>query len=259
MFVSALKSRDVVTFKDRLRSVDVLLLDDLQFINGKGATQEEIFHTLNDLTDSRRQVVFSADRAPSELKGVDERLISRLGSGLVADLKDTTYELRLAILKAKVNSRGVTISPAVQDFLAHKMTSSVRALEGALIRVVAHMDLVGRQITVESCKDVLRDVLRAKDRPVTIEEIQRQVAEHYNIHMSDMYSPRRARAVARPRQVAMYLSKRLTARSLPEIGRKFGGRDHTTVLHAMRKIDALRAEDASFAQDIERLKQILEH
>jgi len=257
-FVRALRFKDTVSFKERFRSVDLLMIDDVQFINGKESTQEEFFHTFNDLVDNNRQVVISADKSPSDLDGMEERLRSRLGWGLVADIHATTYELRLGIIEAKADRLGIEIPPRVIEFLSHRITSNVRELEGALNRVVAHATLVGRDITVEACQEVLHDVLRANDRRVTIEEIQKRVAEHFNIRLTDMYSARRARAVARPRQVAMYLSKQLTARSLPEIGRKFGGRDHTTVMHAVKKVEELRQTDAGFAEDVDLLRRLLE-
>ena len=257
-FVRALRTKDTMAFKEQFRSVDVLMIDDVQFIGGREATQEEFFHTFNALVDQNRQVVISADKSPSDLEGVEERMRSRLGWGLVADIHPTTYELRLSILQAKADQMGVAIPSKVMEFLAHKITSSVRELEGALNRIVAHAQLVGRAITLEATQEVLHDILRASDRRVTIEEIQKKVAEHYNVRISDMSSARRARAVARPRQVAMYLSKTLTARSLPEIGRKFGGRDHTTVMHAVKKIDELRSTDATFAEDVDLLRRMLE-
>ncbi len=257
-FIRALRFHDTMAFKERFRSVDVLMIDDVQFINGKESTQEEFFHTFNDLVDNNRQVVVSADKSPSDLEGMEERLRSRLGWGLVADIHATTYELRLGILQSKAERLGIEIPAKVLEFLAHKITASVRELEGALNRVVAHATLIGRDITLEACQEVLHDLLRAHDRRVTIEEIQKRVAEHFNIRIADMHSARRSRAVARPRQVAMYLSKQLTARSLPEIGRKFGGRDHTTVMHAVRKVDELSRADVSFAEDVELLRRMLE-
>jgi chromosomal replication initiator protein len=247
-----------MAFKEQFRSVDALMIDDVQFIGGREATQEEFFHTFNALVDQNRQVVISADKSPSDLEGVEERMRSRLGWGLVADIHPTTYELRLSILQSKADQMGVAIPTKVMEFLAHKITSSVRELEGALNRIVAHAQLVGRQITLETCQEVLHDILRASDRRVTIDEIQKKVAEHYNVRISDMASARRARAVARPRQVAMYLAKALTARSLPEIGRKFGGRDHTTVMHAVKKVEELRAADAAFAEDVDLLRRMLQ-
>ncbi|MCG8545286.1 MAG: chromosomal replication initiator protein DnaA, partial [Alphaproteobacteria bacterium] len=227
-FIRALRYKDTVAFKEQFRSVDVLMIDDVQFIAGKDSTQEEFFHTFNALVDQNHQVIISADKSPNDLEGMEDRMKSRLGWGLVADIHPTTYELRLGIMQAKAEQLEVSIPQKVLEYLAHKITSNVRELEGALNRIGAYAKLVGRPVTLENTQDVLHDILRANDRRVTIEEIQKRVAEHYNIRLSEMYSARRARAVARPRQVAMYLSKQLTARSLPEIGRKFGGRDHTT-------------------------------
>ncbi len=257
-FVRALRDKNTMAFKEQFRSVDVLMIDDVQFISGKDSTQEEFFHTFNALVDQNRQVVISADKSPSDLEGMEERMKSRLGWGLVADIHPTTYELRLGILQAKAERMKIETPPKVMEFLAHKITSNVRELEGALNRIMAHSQLVGRPITLETTQEVLHDLLRANDRRVTIEEIQKRVAEHFNIKVSDMHSARRSRAVARPRQVAMYLAKQLTPRSLPEIGRKFGGRDHTTVMHAVRKVEELRTADSSFAEDVELLRRMLE-
>jgi chromosomal replication initiator protein len=258
-FVRALRDHKAVDFKEQFRSVDVLMVDDVQFISGKDSTQEEFFHTFNALVDQGRQIIISADKSPSEMEGIEERLKSRLNCGLVADIHATNYELRLGILQSKAERMGVGVPRKVMEFLAHKISANVRELEGALNRVVAHAQLVGRQITLEGTQEVLHDLLKANDRRVTIEEIQKRVAAHFNIRVSDMESARRARAVARPRQVAMYLAKQLTSRSLPEIGRKFGGRDHTTVMHAVKKIDELREGDPSFAEDVDLLRRMLEN
>lgn len=257
-FIRALRYRTIMDFKEQFRSVDVLMIDDIQFIAGKDSTQEEFFHTFNALVDQNRQIIVSADKSPSDLEGMEERLKSRLGCGLVADIHPTDYELRLGILQAKGEQIGAEIPDKVLEFLAHKITSNVRELEGALNRIVAHTTLVGRPVTLETTQEVLHDLLRANDRRVTIEEIQKRVAEHFNIRLADMHSARRARAVARPRQVAMYLAKQLTSRSLPEIGRKFGGRDHTTVMHAVRKVEELRSADIGFNEDVELLRRMLE-
>jgi chromosomal replication initiator protein len=256
-FVKALRAKETMAFKEAFRSVDVLMIDDIQFMAGKESTQEEFFHTFNALVDQNKQIVISADKAPSDLLGLEERLRSRLAWGLVADIHPTTYELRLGILQAKRTQLGASVPDAVLEFLALKVTSNIRELEGALNRIVAHADVTKTVVTLESTQEVLQDLLRAHDRRITIDEIQRKVAEHYNIRLTDMHSARRARNVARPRQVAMYLAKQLTARSLPEIGRKFGGRDHTTVMHAVRTIDELMAEDAQIAQDVEIIRRAL--
>ncbi|MGE5502927.1 MAG: chromosomal replication initiator protein DnaA [Actinomycetota bacterium] len=257
-FIRALRQQDTMSFKEQFRSVDVLMVDDVQFIAGKDATQEEFFHTFNALVDQGRQIVISADKSPSDLEGMEERLRSRLNSGLVADIHATTYELRLGILQSKAEQMGVIVPQKVMEFLAHKIASNVRELEGALNRVVAHSQLVGRAITLESTQEVLHDLLRASDRRISIEEIQKKVAEHFNIKLAEMSSARRSRQVARPRQVAMYLAKQLTSRSLPEIGRKFGGRDHTTVMHAVKKVEELRETDSNFSEDVELLRRMLQ-
>lgn len=257
-FIGALKSHSTMEFKEQLRSSDVLMVDDLQFLIGKENTQEEFFHTFNELVDAGKQIVVSSDKPPSDLAGIEDRLRTRLGCGMVADLHATTYELRLSILQAKANAAGVPAPAKVLEFLAHKITTNVRELEGALNRLIAHANLFGRSITLEGAQEVLHDVLRAHDRRVTIEEIQRKVSEHYNIRLTDMASPRRARNVARPRQVAMYLAKQLTQRSLPEIGRRFGNRDHTTVMHAVSRVAELMQADSAFAEDVELLRRMLE-
>lgn len=262
-FISALRYKDTMDFKQQFRTVDVLMIDDVQFISGKNSTQEEFFHTFNALIDHNRQVIISADRSPSDLDGIEERIRSRLGWGLAADIHPTDYELRLGILQSKAEQARlqhpeIEIPDRVLEFLAHRITSNIRELEGALTRVTAFASLVGRPITLEMVQDVLQDLLRANDRRITIDEIQRRTAEYFNVRITDMMSPRRARAVARPRQVAMYLSKQLTSRSLPEIGRKFGGRDHTTVMHAVRKIEELRETDAQMNDDVDLLRRMLE-
>ncbi len=256
-FVKSLRAKDTMTFKELFRSVDVLMIDDVQFISGKESTQEEFFHTFNALIDQNKQIIISADRAPNDMQGIDDRLRSRLSWGLVADIQPTTYELRFGILKAKREMLGVEIPDVVLEFLALKVTSNIRELEGALNRIAAHADISKDPITLETTQNILRDLLRSHDRRITIDEIQRRVAEHYNLKISDMHSARRSRNVARPRQIAMYLTKQLTARSLPEIGRKFGGRDHTTVMHAVRKVEELIEEDASLAQDVDVLRRTL--
>ncbi|GBR47812.1 chromosomal replication initiator protein DnaA [Neokomagataea thailandica] len=257
-FIAAIRSQSTMEFKEQLRSVDVLMIDDLQFLIGKDNTQEEFFHTFNALVDAGRQIIVSADKSPSDLSGLEDRLRTRLGCGMVADIHATTFELRISILEAKAKASGTTVPAKVLEYLAHKITTNVRELEGALNRLIAHADLVGRPVTLDSTQDVLKDMLKAHDRRVTIEEIQRKVAEHWNIRLTDMSSARRARAVARPRQVAMFLAKQLTSRSLPEIGRKFGNRDHTTVMHAVNRVAELMEQDPSFAEDVELLRRMLE-
>ena len=258
-FIRALRFKDTVAFKQQFRSVDVLMIDDVQFISGKDSTQEEFFHTFNELVDRNHQVIISADKSPSDLEGMEERLRSRLGWGLVADIHPTTYELRLGILQAKANSFEIEVPTQILEFLAHRISSNVRELEGALNRVVAYSTLIGREISLDMAADVLKDLLRANNRRITVEEIQKKVAEHFNIKLSDMHSAKRARNLARPRQIAMFLTKQLTTSSLPEIGRKFGGRDHTTVMHAVKKVEELLVTEPGIAEDIMLLKRMLEH
>lgn len=256
-FVRAIRFKDTMSFKEQFRSVDVLMIDDIQFICGKESTQEEFFHTFNALVDQNKQVIISADKSPSDLDGLEERLRSRLGWGLVADIHPTTYELRLGILEQKREMLKREIPQNVLEFLAHKITSNVRELEGSLNRIIAHSELVGSLITIEGAQGLLQDLLRANDRRASVEDIQRKVAEHYNIRISDMHSPRRARMVARPRQIAMYLAKALTEHSLPEIGRKFGGRDHTTIMHGVRRIEELILTDRNLKENVDLLKRAI--
>jgi chromosomal replication initiator protein len=256
-FITAIRSKSTMDFKDQLRSVDVLMIDDLQFLMGKDNTQEEFFHTFNALIDSGRQIVVSADKSPSDLAGIEGRLRTRLGCGMVADLHATTFELRISILDSKASRAGVAVPSTVLEFLAHKVDTNVRELEGCLNRLVAHASLFNRPITLETTQTVLHDILRAHDRRVTIEEIQKRVAEHWGLRVTDMTSSRRARTVARPRQVAMYLSKQFTDRSLPEIGRMFGNRDHTTVMHAVTRVTELMAADPDFKEQVELMAGLL--
>ena len=261
-FVQALRDKQIMTFKELFRSVDVLMVDDVQFIAGKGSTQEEFFHTFNALVDQNRQIVISGDRAPGEIKDLEDRIRSRLQCGLVVDLHPTDYELRLGILQQKTDAyreqyEGLQIADGVLEFLAHRITTNVRVLEGALTRLFAFASLVGREITMDLVQDCLADILRASDRNVTVEEIQRKVAEHYSIRLADMIGPKRVRTIARPRQIAMFLAKELTSRSLPEIGRRFGGRDHTTIMHGVRKVEALCNDDPQIAEDLQLLRRLL--
>ena len=257
-FIKALRFKNIMSFKEQFRSVDVLMIDDVQFIIGKDNTQEEFFHTFNTLIDKKRQIVISADKSPADLDGLEDRLKSRLGWGLVADIHPLTYELRLGILQAKAEQKSLQLKQEVMEFLANKITNNVREMEGALNRLAVHASIQDSEISVDLVKDVLKDLLRTNSRKITIDEIQKKVVEHYNIKLSDMHSPRRSRSVARPRQVAMYLAKSITTRSLPEIGRKFGGRDHTTVIHAIKTIEEIMVNDPNLAEDIELLTRILQ-
>ena len=257
-FIKALRFKNIMSFKEQFRSVDVLMIDDVQFIIGKDNTQEEFFHTFNTLIDKKRQIIISADKSPADLDGLEDRLKSRLGWGLVADIHPLTYELRLGILQAKAEQKSLNLKQEVMEFLANKITNNVREMEGALNRLAVHASIQDSVISVDLVKDVLKDLLRTNSRKITIDEIQKKVVEHYNIKLSDMHSPRRSRSVARPRQVAMYLAKSITTRSLPEIGRKFGGRDHTTVIHAIKTIEEIMVNDPNLAEDIELLTRILQ-
>jgi chromosomal replication initiator protein len=239
------------------------MVDDVQFIAGKDSTQEEFFHTFNALVDAGKQIIISADRAPGEIKDLEERIKSRLQCGLVVDLHPTDYELRLGVLQSKVQQFASTypevqIHNGVLEFLAHRISTNVRVLEGALTRLYAFASLVGREVSMELAQDCLSDILRASDRKITVEEIQRKVSEHYHIRLSDIIGPKRVRTFARPRQGAMWLCKQMTNRSLPEIGRRFGGRDHTTVMHGVRKVEELKATDSQIADDLEMLRRALE-
>ena len=262
-FVQALRFKDMYGFKEIFRSVDILMVDDVQFIAGKESTQDEFFHTFNALVEQGKQLVISGDRAPGEIDGLEERIKSRLAWGLVVDLHPTDYELRLGILQSKVEIQsklhpGININTGILEFLAHRISSNVRVLEGSLTRLFAYASLVGRPIDIDMAQECLADILRISERKVTIEEIIRKVADHYNLRMSDMISARRSRTISRPRQLAMFLSKNLTSKSLPEIGRRFGGRDHTTVIHAVKKIEELKNKDLQIAEEVEILRRMLE-
>ncbi|WP_138466511.1 chromosomal replication initiator protein DnaA [Poseidonocella sp. HB161398] len=262
-FVQALREKQMMDFKQLFRSVDVLMVDDVQFIAGKDSTQEEFFHTFNALVDQNKQIVISGDRTPTEMSDMENRIVSRLQSGLVVDLHPTDYELRLGILQQKVEAYAeqypqLSIENGVLEFLAHRISTNVRVLEGALMRLFAMASLVGRKIDMAMTQDCLADILRASERKVSIDEIQRRVAEHYNIRLSEMIGPTRVRTVARPRQIAMYLCKYMTTRSLPEIGRRFGGRDHTTIMHGVKRIEELKEKDTQIADDLELLRRSLE-
>ena len=262
-FIKALRFKDTMSFKQQFRSVDVLMVDDIQFIAGKDSTQEEFFHTFNTLIDHNHQVVISADRSPVDLDGIEERIRSRLGWGLVTDIHASDYELRLGVLQAKAKKHiednpEIIIKDNILEFLAQRIDSNIRVLEGALNRVIAYSSFVKKPLTIEMAQDVLKDLIRASQRRITIDDIQRKVADYYNIRLSDLLSARRSRTIARPRQVAMYLSKLLTTRSLPEIGRKFGGRDHTTVIHAVKRIENLQDSDAAIQEEVDILSRALE-
>jgi chromosomal replication initiator protein len=262
-FVAALRAQNAIAFKEAVRAIDVLMIDDLQFLQGK-STQAEFCHTLNALIDAGRQVVIAADRPPSDLDMLEERVRSRLAGGLVVEMGSLGEELRFEILKSRVAVArlmhpGFDVPPPVLVFIAKTVTHNGRDLEGALNRLLAHSKLTGQPITLEMAEREIRDLVRPMEpKRVKIEEIQRIVARQYNVSRADLLSSRRTANVVRPRQIAMFLAKTLTLRSLPEIGRRFGGRDHTTVLHAVRKIENLVHNDTSLAEEIELLKRQLQ-
>jgi len=259
-FMAAMRAKDTISFKQRLRSVDLLMIDDVQFIAGKESTQEEFFHTMNEIIGAGKRLVITADRSPQNLEGIQERILSRMAWGLVADINPADYELRLNILHAKVAALGnrVAVPDDVIEFLARKITANVRELEGALNRVTAFALLVNKPVSLEFTRETLADLLRAHEKKLTIDEIQRKVADYYGLKVADLLSERRAREVARPRQIAMYLAKKMTPRSLPEIGRRFGKRDHTTVMHAVKRVEQLRADDREIDSDVATLTRLLD-
>jgi chromosomal replication initiator protein len=262
-FVSALRTQTTLAFKEAVRAIDVLVIDDMQFLQGR-STQAEFCHTLNTLIDAGRQVVIASDRPPSDLESLDDRVRSRLAGGLVAEIGSLGEELRFEILKsrigaARIHHPGFEVPAPVLSFIAKSVTHNGRDLEGAVNRLLAHNKLTGQPVTLEMAEREMRDLIRpAEPKRVRIEDIQRVVARQYNVSRSDLLSSRRTANVVRPRQVAMYLAKVLTLRSLPEIGRRFGGRDHTTVLHAVRKIENLVGNDSALAEEIEALKRQLQ-
>lgn len=262
-FVAALQAQSAMSFKETLRSIDLLLIDDMQFLHGK-QVQQEFCHTLNALIDGARQVVVAADRSPAELESLDDRVRSRLAGGLVVNISEPDFQLRRAIIEDRMRTQqrsypNFSVPEAVLDYVARNVTSSGRDLEGALNRLVAHNQLTNSPVTLEMAEITLRDLIRAAEpRRVKIEDIQRVVSKHYNVTKADLLSARRTRTIVRPRQIAMYLAKMMTPRSLPEIGRRFGNRDHTTVLHAVRKIEELSKADNGLAQELELLKRMLD-
>ncbi|MBX3594398.1 chromosomal replication initiator protein DnaA [Sphingomonas sp.] len=258
-FVRAVREKDTFAFKARLRGVDLLMIDDLQFIAGKESTQEEFFHTVDEFMREGKRLVIAADRSPLALEGVEARLASRLGAGLAADIKPAELGLRRAILDRKLEDMpGAKVPDDVLDLLAMRISSSVRELEGALNRLVAYAQLNEEPVTVAFAENVLGEALRGSQRRITIDEIQKAVSSHFDVKQLDLVSQRRAVAIARPRQIAMYLAKRLTTRSLPEIGRKFGNRDHSTVIHAVRRIEELRGTDSEIDGAVRSLMRQLE-
>lgn len=255
-FIRALKNNNLIAFKEQFRAVDVLMVDDIQFISGKSSTLEEFFHTFNDLIDNNRQVIISCDRSPSDLEGMGERARSRLGWGLVADINDTSEDLRYNILKAKAGQLGTDVPDDVLNFLAQSITSNTRELEGSLNKVIAFSNLMELPIDITSARQVLKDVLKHNQKQHTIDGIQKRVMKRFHLTMSDLSSSKRTRTVARPRQIAMYLCKQHTTKSFIEIGRAFGGKDHTTVMHAVKKVEALMKEDQEIFDIVQELATI---
>lgn len=255
--VKALQHNVINEFKRFYRSVDALLIDDIQFFAGKERSQEEFFHTFNALLEGRQQIILTCDRYPKEVEGLEERLKSRFGWGLTVSIEPAELETRVAILMSKAVQMNTDLSPEVAFFIAKRIRSNIRELEGALRRVVANAKFTGRSITVDFAKEALKDLLALQDKLVTIENIQKTVSEYYKIRVADLLSERRSRSVARPRQLAMALAKELTNHSLPEIGNAFGGRDHTTVLHACRKIHELREQESRVREDYVNLLRTL--
>ncbi len=255
--IGAIQNRTTVKFREKYRHVDVLLIDDIQFIAGKESTQEEFFHTFNALYDAHKQIVVSSDRPPKEIQALEERLVSRFEWGLVTDIQPPDFETRTAILKKKSEKETIALGDDVFYFIAEKIKTNIRELEGALIRVVAYAKLIGRDISVDLAKEVLKDMIIEGEKKITIDLIQKKVSEYFDIKLSDMRAKKRSRAIAYPRQVAMYLARQLTDFSLPEIGDQFGGRDHTTVIHAYDKIENDLKEKEGFGVLIDKLIQLI--
>jgi chromosomal replication initiator protein len=255
--VKALQTNAINDFKERYRSLDALLIDDIQFFGGKDRTQEEFFHTFNALLEGHQQIVITCDRYPKEINGVEERLKSRFGWGLTVAIEPPDLETRVAILVKKAQESEIELNHEVAFFIAKRLRSNVRELEGALKRVIANANFTGHPITIDFVREALKDLLSLQDKLVTLDNIQRTVAEYYKIKLADLLSAKRNRSLARPRQVAMSLAKELTNHSLPEVGHAFGGRDHTTVLHACRTIKDLREANLNIAEDYQNLLRIL--
>lgn len=255
--IQAIRNGSTDAFRDQYRQVDVLIIDDIQFIAGKDRTQEEFFHTFNALYEVKKQIILTSDRSPRDLTNLMERLRSRFNWGLVADIQPPDLETRLAILSSKAELAGISLDKDVGHLLASRIKNNVRELEGALTRLTAHATLTGRTIDITFARHVLRDLLHEEVRAVSVEDIQKKVASYFNINIREMSSNKRSRTIAFPRQIAMYATKELTSLSLPEIGGHFGGKDHTTVLYAVRKIDAKRKESDDFDEEMERIMALL--
>lgn len=255
--ITSIQTRSTQQFRNKYRTLDLLLIDDIHFLAEKEATQEEFFHTFNTLYDAHKQIVVSSDRPPKEIPGLEERLVSRFGWGLVTDIQPPDFETRVAILKKKMEKETVVVPDDVSYFIASKIKSNIRELEGALIRVVAYCTLTGQRLDLKLAQEILRDSLREEEQKISIDRVQRIIADYFHLKVSDLRAKRRTRSVARPRQIAMYLIRCLTDHSLPEIGEYFGGRDHTTVLHAFNKLDAEMENNIETRKLIEELKELL--
>jgi len=255
--INSLRYNRMDEFRNKFRSMDVLLIDDIQFIAGKERTQEEFFHTFNALYESHKQIIVTSDKFPKDIPGLEERLRSRFEWGLIADIQPPDVETKLAILKMKAEQNSIKLPEEVSSFLANSVCSNVRELEGYLIRIGAYASLTSTQVSIEMARDVLKDILVERNKELTVEEILKRVSSHFNIKISDIKSPKRLKAVVLPRQIAMYLSRQLTSSSYPEIGDRFGGKDHSTIIHAIRKIEKLIEEDFQLSSTIENLKKEL--
>ena len=254
-FIKAIRSKDTIKFKDQFRSIDVLMIDDIQFIGGKGSTQEEFFYTFNDLINQGKQIIISSNKSPLDISHIDEKLKSRLAGGLVVEFLPTNFELRLAILKKKVEILNLGIPLDVLEFIASKILNNIRELEGALNRIWANYELTGKKIDLQNSKNLLSDMLYVNENTISIDSIQMKVSSYFNLHLSDMKSSRRSINIARPRQIAMFLCKDLTTFSYPEIGKAFGGKDHSTVIHAVKKIELLLNDDQRLKKQIYEIKE----
>ena len=252
-FIKSLKMNETISFKDQFRSIDVLMIDDLQFISGKKSTQEEFFHLLNDLIDNKKQVIITADKSPSNIKNLDYKIRSRLSGGLVVDILPTTFELRKKIIKNKVFVKNVSLERDIINFLAENIFSSVRELEGAINKIMLYSDLTKSKLNLTNAKKILDDYLNKTHKKITIKDIQLEVSKYFNLQFHELCSKNRSRYISKPRQIAMFLSKQLTDCSYPEIGKLFGGKDHATVIHGVNKIKALSETDRKLKQDVDNI------
>ncbi len=256
-FIKSIRLKETIKFKDQFRSIDVLMIDDIQFIGGKESTQEEFFYTFNDLISQGKQIIISSNKSPVDLLSLDERLKSRLSGGLVVDFLPTNYELRLEILKKKIEVLNINVPIDVLQFVASKIVSNIRELEGSLNRIWANYELTGKKINIENSTILLSDLISAREKTISVDCIQKKVSSYYNLSLSDMASTRRSINVARPRQIAMFLCKDLTSYSYPEIGKAFGGKDHTTVIHAVKKIESIIEIDHKLKKQVFELKEAI--